>query len=145
MVSQNIIALVTSSPSEYELILFFTDFYKAVAEGKGKDVFDIEKMKQDTSRHRSKYQNEQATPDNFWQMSFADSIKERQHHESLLSQGLGLTQSPTRENYRGANETIHSQEIGETRKREENSKQDFPSQTGSFSQESERYEQSLAY
>ena len=50
-----------------------------------------------------------------------------------------------KENYRGTNETVHSQEIDETRKREENSLQDFPSQTGSFSQESERYEQSLAY
>lgn len=102
-------------------------------------------MKQDNSRHRSKYQNEQATPENFWDMSFADSVKERQHPESLLSQGLGLTQSPMKENYRGTNETVHSQEIDERRKTEENSLQDLPSQTGSFSQESERYEQSLAY
>lgn len=102
-------------------------------------------MKQDYSRHRSKYQNEQATPNDFWDMSFADSVKARQQPESFLSQDLGLTQSPMKEHYRGTNETTHSQEIDETRKREENSLQDFPSQTGSFSQESERYEQSLAY
>ncbi|GFH45466.1 predicted protein [Chaetoceros tenuissimus] len=122
------------------------DFYKAVGEGKGKEVFDIEEMKQVFSRHRSKYQNEQATPDGYWDMSFADSVKARQQNESLLSQGMGLTQSPTKEHYRGSNETIHNQEIDdEKRNREENSLQDFPSQTGSFSQESERYEQSLAY
>ena len=54
-------------------------FYDAIFSGKGAEVFDRQKLIQENSRHRSRYAEVEKdnTPNEFWELSFMDSIEER--------------------------------------------------------------------
>lgn len=60
-------------------------FYDALLSGKGAQVFNREELIQQNSRHRSRYAQVDSTPNDFWEMSFADSIAERKGKRSASS------------------------------------------------------------